>query len=285
MKALIVCAVFMLAPVVQAASVWKVENDQGRKIYLGGTFHLLAKSDHPLPQAFDRAFDDSQSLYFETDILGSQSLAFQAKMMRVMTFQDGRRIKDVLSEDTYAELTQFLQERSLPLEMYQSYNAVGIALVLSLLEMQRMGMSPMFGVDLTYYKKALKADKPVHSLETLDQQLAFIAGMGAGSDEDTVKYTLRDLKNISEHLNGMRTAWRSGDLSGLAGLTLTEMRRDYPDMYKTILLDRNNAWMPQVEAMFEDADTEFVLVGALHLAGEEGLVHQLGQRGYKIEKL
>ena len=48
---------------------------------------------------------------------------------------------------------------------------------------------------------------------------------------------------------------------------------------------RNNAWIPQIEAMLNTNPTEAVLVGALHLVGNEGVLQQLRDRGYKVEQL
>ena len=37
--------------------------------------------------------------------------------------------------------------------------------------------------------------------------------------------------------------------------------------------------------MFSDADTEFVLVGAAHLVGDDGLLNMLRKWGYEVRQL
>jgi hypothetical protein len=37
--------------------------------------------------------------------------------------------------------------------------------------------------------------------------------------------------------------------------------------------------------MFDSKEVEFVLVGALHLAGKDGVLAKLGARGYRITQL
>jgi len=83
----------------------------------------------------------------------------------------------------------------------------------------------------------------------------------------------------------MKQAWRRGDVSKLKELGITPFKNDFPEMHKALLIDRNNAWMPQIETMLKTRAVEFVLVGALHLAGEDGLLTQLSARGYKVRKL
>ena len=63
------------------------------------------------------------------------------------------------------------------------------------------------------------------------------------------------------------------------------MRNDFPEMYHTLIVNRNNTWMRKILAFIDDSDIEFLLVGALHLNGKEGLLHQLRTQGFKVEQL
>ena len=83
----------------------------------------------------------------------------------------------------------------------------------------------------------------------------------------------------------MYQAWRSGDLEWLEQNIAMPMRNDFPTAYQTLLVKRNNAWMGKIEAMAASDQTEFVVVGALHLAGADGLLEQLAARGYRVTQL
>ena len=52
-------------------------------------------------------------------------------------------------------------------------------------------------------------------------------------------------------------------------------------------VERNNAWLPKVEARLKEskADDTLVVVGTLHLLGEDGLVEKLRAKGYAVERL
>ncbi len=58
----------------------------------------------------------------------------------------------------------------------------------------------------------------------------------------------------------------------------------FPETMDMLLGDRNRNWLPGIEAMLVTAEVELILVGALHLAGEQGLLAQLRKRGYKLEQ-
>ena len=74
-------------------------------------------------------------------------------------------------------------------------------------------------------------------------------------------------------------------MAKLAGLSIQDFKTDYPDVYESLLVVRNNNWMPQIERLFSTPETEFVLVGALHLAGPDSVLKKLKDKGYSVTKL
>ena len=81
----------------------------------------------------------------------------------------------------------------------------------------------------------------------------------------------------------MREAWLHGDNSLLASVSrLEELKTEDPLTYGALLTNRNTAWLPVIEQMFNSEEVELVLVGALHLAGEDGLLKLLSDRGYQV---
>ena len=56
-------------------------------------------------------------------------------------------------------------------------------------------------------------------------------------------------------------------------------------MYQRLLVDRNRNWLPKIEALFTRPGRTFVVVGAAHLVGPDGLLQMLKARGYTIEQM
>ncbi len=278
------CLLFLCLVLPSAAlagtSLWQVR-DGDRMMYLGGTVHVLAAADYPLPEAFDRAYEQADRLVFETDMQAINSPAFQLQMMQRLTYNDGRSLKDELGARAYGALQAYSHKRGLPMAMLEQFRPAMVSLVIVMTELERLGINGT-GVDEHFYRRARNDGKAVGQLETPQAQLAFIAGMGRGQEDALILNSLRDAEQVAEMMAGMKAAWRSGDLAQLAKLGLEPMRRDYPGLYKELLVKRNQAWLGKLERILKNPDTELVLVGAMHLVGREGLLEQLRARGYKI---
>ena len=78
----------------------------------------------------------------------------------------------------------------------------------------------------------------------------------------------------------MITAWRNGDAARLGAL-LSEEYKSFPALYRMLVSDRNRRWMPQIEKLLQEQQDYFVVVGALHLVGDGGLLELMRRDGYK----
>lgn len=45
------------------------------------------------------------------------------------------------------------------------------------------------------------------------------------------------------------------------------------------MVSRNSNWLPEIKKMLATPEVEFILVGAAHLAGDDGLLSQLKSSG------
>jgi uncharacterized protein len=113
----------------------------------------------------------------------------------------------------------------------------------------------------------------------------YLLGMGKGDEDDFIAYTIRDIKSTKENYEEMVDSWKKGDVKTLYELVIGEIKTQMPEIYKDIIFDRNNNWLPVIEKYFENQKTEFVLVGMAHLVGPDGIIDQLCKKGYKVEKL
>jgi len=277
--------VFVGAQAVAKAPVWKVSKGDNY-LYLGGTIHLLSKNDYPLPEAFEKAYSDSSELWFETDSAELMAPETQVKMLSVMMYQDTRSLSTVLSRDTYEALSKLMEDRELSMAVFEKFTPAGIMFTLTALELQRLGLiDQSAGVDLHFSQRATKDGKERLHLEKVDEQIAFMNRINELDPNKLIESTIKEINNASATWQELLQAWRTGDMSLMNKTGIAQMKSEYPKIYEFLLVDRNEDWFDDIEKMMKSPDVEFVLVGALHMAGEYGLLEALRKADYTIEQL
>lgn len=261
--------------------VWKITNDGDSEhtLFMGGTIHILGKTDYPLPQAFDLAYDKSQILVFETDIAKAQDPEFSRKLMSRMVYSDNRTLKQLISPSTLRDLNQFAGKRGISIDQMNQFKPGLVMIFLTLTEIERLGVAGI-GVDEFYFEKGIQDQKTMAFLEAPEEQVDFLETIGQGNEDEMVAYILKDLGELPDLLPVIKKTWRTGDLEGLFNTTLAPLKKEYPDLYHSIMVKRNLNWMPTIQKMLTTPKVEFILVGAGHLAGDQGLLAQLRAKGY-----
>jgi uncharacterized protein YbaP (TraB family) len=265
------------------SSVWKVQKDKS-VMYLGATCHILRETDYPLPPEFDKAYKASEIVVFETDIGKLQDPSVQQKLLAQAIYADGSTVDKHLSAQAYGELSAYCKSNSIPLETFKRFKPSMLIEMLTAMEFMKLGVTQQ-GVDLFFYGLASKDQKIVEGLETVEEQIDCIASMADGNEDDFVTYSINDMKNIKQQFEILANAWRKGDAEKLDELMVTELKTKLPKLYKKLVIDRNNKWFPLIEAYMNTPQTEFILVGAGHLVGPEGIIALLKKKGYSVEKL
>jgi uncharacterized protein len=97
-------------------------------------------------------------------------------------------------------------------------------------------------------------------------------------------YGLEDAQRMASELDDLLSAWRRGDAAKM-GQLLQEGFDEYPDLYRPLTVERNRKWVPQIEQLLDDKDDYLVVVGALHLVGNDSVIDLLERKGYKLEQL
>lgn len=266
--------------------LWKV-SDADSAVYLLGSFHLLAKSDYPLSPDVDRAFDDAESLVFEVAPDDLDDPAVTAKMLALATSDPAASIARAVPADLAPALDARLDALGLPPARMAAFEPWFVDTMLVTLLGQRGGFAPEDGLDRVLMARAKIAGKPVSGLETVDQQLAALDGTPLQEQVASLRDFVEEGNGAAAKLDELHAAWRSADLPTLERLTRDEMQALTPVTYQRLDVDRNRAWLPQLERMLAQGKGHDVLavVGALHLLGDDGVVALLRARGYRVERI
>jgi len=263
-------------------SLWRVAKN-GHQLFLGGTVHLLAEEDLPFPVEFDQAYSEADKVIFETDIAALSDPQIQMQLMSQLSYQDGRLLNQIISPELYEALNTYLKQRELMPNLFISMKPAGVMLTMLAVEFKRLGISQA-GADSFYFQQATADGKTVGELEAIDAHIGSIVNMGQGNEESFLRQTLADMKETEVMMKGIVQHWKSGDVQGIEADVIDDMRLNYPRMYQSLLVERNEQWLPQIKQMLENDEVEFVLVGVGHLIGVDGLLKSLADQGYSIEQ-
>jgi uncharacterized protein YbaP (TraB family) len=281
MRAFILLCLLMPLQAMSDTSLWRVSKN-GAELFIGGTVHVLGKQDYPLPKEFNLAYNQAQMLVLETNLNDMNKPEIQTLLMQKLLYSKGESLKQHLKPATYQALEKFLKGRDIPVSNFQQFKPTMVMLALMISELQRLGLAES-GVDDFFNRKAMAESKTLGQLESVSKQIDVLENMGKGHEDELILSTLNDLKTLPIMMRDLKTAWRNGDLAQLETIGITPLAKDYPALYQIVLVERNMSWIPQIEALLKTPETELILIGALHLAGKDGLLVQLRQRGYKVE--
>ena len=262
--------------------VWKATSDQGT-LYLLGSVHLLTAEDYPLAPAIEEAYTQSEVLVFETDLQAMVTPETQQLILSKAILPGQRTLEGELDPDVYATLSQKLAETGLPAAAIQKFKPWFATMTLMLLRMQAIGLDPNLGLDQYFHRKAVADKKTAIGLESIEFQINLFDELSKGNQNGYTKHALKELEQMETMLGEMMTAWKNGDLDRLDE-TVRASFEEYPDMYKQFVTDRNKTWAKKLRDLSSKDKTCMVVVGVAHLAGREGLLELLRQKGYTIEQ-
>ncbi|MAD46776.1 MAG: TraB/GumN family protein [Oceanospirillaceae bacterium] len=277
----LVCSLCMPVSVQADGAVWKVSKGSDY-FYLGGSAHLLPQSDFPLPKPYETAFADTDVLVLETEL--PKTPAAQQAFIDSMKYADGRTLRTVLSADMYQQLEAYLAENGVALADMKRFTPGFILMLATQIESQKAGINGA-GVDAYFQQRAEQGHKPIWFLEALEYQARVLAELGEDDENAFIEGLLEEAPQAKELLTDTIAAWRSGDLDKIETVVLQPMIEDDPDSYQALFVQRNHNWLRKLVGYFRNAQREFVLVGAGHLVGDEGLIELLEQQGYRLQRV
>ena len=264
-------------PANSAPFLWEVTTPKA-KHFLLGSVHLLPASAHPLPAAIESAYTDAKALTFETDLDALSAPELQSRMLGAAREARPGGIKAQIGRSLYDKLQKRAAALGMPVPVCDEFRAWFCALTLELLPLQQAQFSIEYGIDQHFYSRAREDGRPVSGLETPDYQVGLFAQMSDALGKQLLLATLDESTYSSQTPAELHRIWRSGDVAALEKV-IREMKRDYPELYARLLVERNRAWIPGLVERFAREEPQLVLVGAAHYAGADSLLALLKARG------
>lgn len=281
--AVVACLALVSATRAQNRSfLWKATKGSGA-VYLVGSVHMLSKDYYPLSPSLVAAFADSDLLIEELDFAEMMAPEAQLMLLTRGMLPAGQSLDTVISRPTLDLVSARVAALGLPIEPLMRFKPWALALTLLAMEWKKAGFEPELGLDRHFYDLARDAGRAVQGLETVAFQVSRFDEMSMVDQDRMLVQSLKDLETETAEVKTLADAWKAGDAAAVERVVLRDLTND-ARLYQRLILERNQAWLPKVEALFARPKPALVVVGAAHLVGPDGLLAALRAKGYTLEQ-
>jgi len=275
---------------------WKVEHN-GNTVYLLGSIHVGSNELYPLNQKLKKAFDESDTLVVEANLLnpGDGLEYFMTKSM----YQDGTNLEDVLSQETYEKLLKVLNQYGIQSEAISTYkpwrlaNDLSVMLATNSEDTQQSAQAAGLGIDVYFLLNAFLSQKPIAELEGIKYQADLFDGLSVEFQEEYLEAILDSILEPQEEegntsadlLDEWVNLWIKGDIEGFTSSYTQSIDGTENELTNMLFGKRDLDMSENIRKMLdsEEKGTYFVVVGAGHLVTENSIVHLLKEMGYVVE--
>lgn len=253
------------------------------EVHLLGSFHMLKPQDYPMDPSIELAYAGAEKLVFEIDPAEMRSPDLSRGLMQAARFEKGGSLRAVLPEATRKKLEAFMGEAAVLGSDGMKPWFISLNMTVSMI--MQAGFDPSLGMDMHFMQRASEDGKPTSGLETVADQIAALSGSPMDEQVIGLEEVLRPREELMKRFDELHDFWRTGDADAIERLMVEELMDKTPATGKLLNEDRNRRWVPQIEAMLAGGDNTLVIVGALHLVGDVGLVELLRAKGYSVERV
>lgn len=270
--------------------LWKISgHGLKQSSYLFGTFHLMGKSFLGPMTNLNKAFTSSKAM------IGEMVLDQTAMAKTIGALVMDTSLKALLSREDYELAGQKVKEAtSLDIAFFDRFKPIMVYFLVEASKhvdddddnLDESGDDPTglsSAMDLYFQTEAKNANKKVLGLESVETQIHALFDVYPISKQvKLLVEALHDTTTGASGIDSLTNCYKTEDLDCLSTL-LNDGEYKESEM-KTLLGDRNEAWLKELPAMLKQ-NSSFIAVGAAHLTGKQGIVAGLRHLGYKVERV
>jgi hypothetical protein len=271
-----------LAMIPANPAMWTVHGPQGTA-YLLGSIHLLPSNIRWQTPRIAAALKAADTFVFEIPMDASTQAGALAFIQKNGTLPDGTTLPSLLDENARSDYDEAIRISHVDPSVLENKRPWLAMIVLDLGTITRQNLSPASGIDQQVYAiSQTESGKSYRAFETPEQQFELLMPANEKLELEEFDIGLRELKSNNLNMGSLIDAWAHGDQKALEHITNAGFK-GHADIEKTLLTDRNENWVGQLEKMLAEPHTYFITVGAGHLLGPKGVPALLRAKGYRVE--
>jgi uncharacterized protein YbaP (TraB family) len=238
-----------------------------------GSIHIGEPSMYPLPDAVLNFLDQSDALIVEADITQANAIEYP---------KNDKPTSEWLDDKQRLALKKLSEELQLNLNTLEQSPPWISALTIQNRIFHQLGYRSDLGVDQQLINLAQQQKIPILGLEGLQQQIDALSSIPNGGLE-LLTSSLEEVSKSRHDARCMIESWKAGDKINLHRfIDRSEMSQE---MSVNLEIERNNNWIEKLtnEGFLPTPHGKYlIVVGALHLIGQQNLITQLQQHGFTI---
>lgn len=256
--------------------LWKISgNGLAEPSYLFGTLHSICTIK--MEPLLLHAIKGSEQFYLE---MNPDDPDIQKEMDMNSDMKNGLTISSILNKEDFDILNNyFIENKGRSIYRHNTLKPEFINMMLT----SKILECPTKSYEEEIIKIAKLQGKKIYGVEKMKDQLSLYDKIPYTVQLDGLMTNIKDdLENSRKRAKIMAEMYDEGDIEGLEHFIRNSDNKTYSNYADIILSDRNKAWIQKIEAAAKTTPTFFAF-GVSHLAGKQGLIALLRQKGYKVE--
>ncbi|MEZ8826810.1 TraB/GumN family protein [Vibrio amylolyticus] len=247
-----------------------------KQLMILGSVHVGNENMYPLPKRITDFLESSDGLILEADTRKTHDIQYP---------QSDYSVQDVLNDIQLNQLRNIEKELNISLATLDALPPWAAALAIQVGKLEQLGYQASQGVDHILLYDAYFKEIDIIPLETMQFQIDLIANL-PNDGEDLLLAAIEEYHQTEKMTSCLTESWIAGDIDKLN--EFAEASEFSEDFSKLFITDRNSDWATKLNSQEFLTDTSgqyLVVVGTLHLVGNNSLIDELKAQGFSVEKL
>lgn len=270
----------------QSQIFYRIEGPElSQPSYLFGTHHMAPVSILAKNHVLER-IDSVQQIIGEIDLTEYSPMGMGISIMKYMKAPSDSTLSVLLSEEEYSSVNETLKEWSpLPgadLKMFENMKPMVVSSLIELGVMSSLmeNYDPQNQLDSYILNYGKEKGKSTVGLETPEFQAEVLYNSIPVSQQAAQLVSITtDIEKVIEEARSLNSIYIEGDLDLLSKLSENEF--EDPEFKYGLLEARNENWLEKIPNLIQEKPS-LIVVGALHLPGENGILEGLITKGFNI---
>jgi uncharacterized protein YbaP (TraB family) len=251
---------------------------------LVGSIHVGFDGLYPLPEPVETAFRESTTLAMELALDQEPPERVAELMIDGAQLPHGQTLHDCLSEKAWLRYQQFATRHDDQAKFFSRFRPWFVAVFLSGEQSTLAGYDPNLGLDMHFFKQ--RGSRRVIGVEKAQDHVRALAELPPETQELMLLEQLDAMDSGEDELANVVRLWKAGDADGLAREMFSELdNSQYAPVYDALIVKRNERMTKQIESWLAGKERVFVVLGAGHFVGKDGIIAHLSKDGWIPHRL